>query len=92
MAQTLTVVEPGGLGQGAKLKVVVINVLNGAAETSATIDYKTYGLSRVLFYGHTNRDTYTNNVQFDNLSGDTSVVHTWSAADVANVLCWAVGV
>lgn len=90
MAQTLTVVEPGGIGNLAKLKLVAINVANGAAETSATIDYKTYGLNTVIVAGHQIRDTYTNNVQFDNATL-TSVVHTWSAADVANVICWAIG-
>ena len=90
MAQTQTVLQGGGMGEFAKLKCVAINVANGAAETSITIDYRTHGLTEVLFYGHTIRDTYTNNVQFDNLSG-TSVVHTWSAADVANVICWAIG-
>lgn len=90
MAQTLTVLASGGIGQAEKLKLVAINVANGAGETSVTIDYVTYGLHELYIYGHTNRDTYTNNVQFDNATG-TSVVHTWSAADVANVIVWAIG-
>jgi hypothetical protein len=90
MAQTVTVIQPGGQGYFAKLKLVVLNVANGAGETSITVDYATYGLAGILIASHSIRDTYTNNVQFDNATG-TSVVHTWSAADVANVLVWAIG-
>lgn len=90
MAQTITVVEPGQVGDFMRLKLVVLNVANGAAETSVAIDFSTYGLGQVLLYGHVNRDTYTNNVQFDNLSG-TTVTFTWSAADIANALVWAIG-
>lgn len=90
MAQTQTKLIGGGIGDFARLKCVAINVANGAAETSIAIDYATHGINDVLLYGHTIRDTYTNNVQFDNLVG-TTVTHTWSAADVANVICWAIG-
>ena len=90
MAQTITNIHPASKGSFEKLKIVVLNVANGAGETSITVDYTTYGLAGVLLYGHQIRDTYTNNVQFDNATG-TSVVHTWSAADVANVLVWAIG-
>lgn len=90
MAQTLTVLEPAQTGDFMRLKLVAINVANGAAETSVAVDFATYGLNQVLLYGHTIRDTYTNNVQFDNLSG-TTVTFTWSAADVANAIVWAIG-
>lgn len=90
MAQTITTLIPGGIGDFARLKVVLLNVANGAAETSVAIDYATYGINDPKLAGHFNRDTYTNNVQFDNLSGTTGT-HTWSAADVANVYCFCIG-
>lgn len=90
MAQTITTLAPGGIGDFARLKIVALNVANGAAETSIAIDYSTYGIQNPLFGGHFNRDTYTNNVQFDNLSG-TTITHTWSAADVANVWVFCIG-
>lgn len=90
MAQTLTVLQSGGKGEFSKLKIVAINVANGAAETSITVDYKAYGLNDLILYGHTIRDTFTNGSQFDNATL-TSVVHTWTAADVANVIVWAIG-
>jgi hypothetical protein len=90
VAQTKTLLIPGGIGDFMRLKMVSINIANGAAETSIALDYSLYGLNSVLCYGHTIRDTYTNNVQFDNLSG-TTVTHTWSAADVADVIVWAIG-
>lgn len=90
MAQTITRLKEAEAGGLSKMKLVALNVANGAGETSIAVNYQAYGLGTVLLYGHVNKDTFTNASQFDNLVG-TTVTHTWTAADVANVLVWALG-
>jgi len=77
-------------GSFDKLKLVVINVANGAGETSITVDYATYGIAVPIIYSHTIRDAHTAGNRHDNATG-TSIVHTWNAADAANVLVWCMG-
>jgi len=81
-------------GQGGPpsgmLKLGAINCAIGAAETSVAIDWSLKGITTVVAYGATPRDTYTNNVMFHDLSG-TTVTYTWSAADIANIVVWALG-
>lgn len=92
MAQTITRNTMPGIGQFARLKLVILNIANGAAETGATVDYASYGLGGVVLAGHIIQDPYTNGSQLDAFThGATSVVHTWTAADVANVRVWAIG-
>jgi hypothetical protein len=92
LAQTLTVLEGGQSGDFMRLKCVAINVANSAAETSIAVDFSVHGMNTVLFYGATPRDTFTQGAvgQFANLVG-TTVTFTWTAADIANVIVWAVG-
>jgi len=90
LAQTQTILAEGGPGDFLRLKCVAINVANSASETSIAIDYALHGLNDVKLYGHTPRDVFTAAVQFDNLVG-TTVTHTWTAVDVANVIVWAIG-
>lgn len=97
MAQTTTVLgSPANTSQGGfppgVLKVGSLNIANGAAETSVTIDWAVYGFSVVIVYGFMPRDTHTANAVgwFANHTG-TSVVYTWTAADIANVIVWALG-
>jgi hypothetical protein len=92
MAQTITIIEEPEMGMFSKLKLAVLNVANGAAETSVAVNWETYGINTVLLYDFTIRDTFTGAtwIGFANLSG-TTVTYTWTSADVANVLVWAIG-
>lgn len=92
MSQTITRLTTPSIGQFHRLKLAVLNIANGANETSATVDWATYGLSGVILAGHIIQDAYTTGSQLDAFTdGATSVVHTWTATDVANVRVWAIG-
>jgi len=86
------VAAAGGPPAG-QLKVGAINCALGAAETTVTIDWATFGFSAVFIYGFIPRDTHTANAVgwFANHTG-VSVVYTWTAADIANVIVYALGV
>ncbi len=92
MAQTTTILAAGGVGDFARLKLVVLNIANGASETSIAVNMATHGMNSVILYGFMPRDTWTANAAgvFANLSG-TTVTYTWSATDVADVLVYAIG-
>lgn len=92
MAQTITTVQPSELSEFTKMRMVVLNVANGANETSVAIDFAAYGIGTVRWYDFMPRDTHTANAVgwFANLSG-TTVTFTWTAADIANVQVMAMG-
>ena len=93
MAQTTTVLSTGASkgSTGTLLKVVRIQVANGASETSTVVDFSTYGIDTVLAYGYHAEDTYTTTAPiFMTISGTTvTVTH---ANDVAVGVAWAIGI
>jgi hypothetical protein len=92
MSQTITTMKGADSSGFHKMKLVVLNIANGASETSVAIDWASYGLGTVLLYDWVARDTHTANAagHFANLSG-TTVTYTWTATDIANALVWAIG-
>lgn len=90
MAQTITRVLNPAIGMLGKMKLGVLNVANGAAETSIAINWENYGLRSVKLYGIQPLDIHTDDAMYASLSG-TTVTYTWTAVDIANVLVWAIG-
>ena len=93
MAQTVTVLSTGASkgSTGTLLKVIRIQVANGASETSTVVDCSTYGITTVLAYGFNAEDTYTTTAPiYITISGTTvTVTH---ANDIAVGVLWAIGV
>jgi hypothetical protein len=95
MAQTLTnlsgqIDNVGGPPAGS-LKLGSLNVVNGAGETSISVDWSTYGIDTVVCYGMTAKDTWTNTGGPHAALTGTTVVYNWIAADLAAAVVWALG-
>jgi len=91
MAQTTTVRATGvAIGSSGPLKVVRVEVANGAAETTTAVDFSTYGLATILTYGFMAMDTYTSTSPFFATISGTTVTVT-HANDIATGMVWAIG-
>ena len=91
MAQTTTVRATGAaIGSSGPLKVVRVEVANGAAEVSTVVDMATYGLGTVLAFGFHAMDTYTSTVPFFITIAGTIITVT-HANDIATGTVWAIG-